>query len=143
MNHGPALSRGRAGRPSIPSAPYGSRMPDRPSSDAQRTTKGSETATLFDWKKETPLEAAFNDFDRKNLRVYGLFKRFTFQVIDAGHKHYSADAICHRIRWHTSIDTRGDDFKINNNYTAFYARKFMKDHPEHDGFFSTRATRAA
>lgn len=82
-------------------------------------------------------------FHKANPRVYDLFKRFTFQVIRAGHQHYSADAVCHRIRWHTSVETQGDDFKINNNYAAYYARLFMVEHPQHDGFFRTRVTKSA
>ena len=94
--------------------------------------------TLF----TTKLERAFNEFDAENPGVYELFKRFTFQIINAGHKHYSSDAVLHRIRWHTSIETRRDEFKINNNFSAYYARKFHNDFPEYDGFFRTRVTKA-
>jgi len=31
-----------------------------------------------------------------------------------------------------------DDYKINNNYIPFYARLFLAEHPECDGFFQTR-----
>ena len=43
-----------------------------------------------------------------------------------------------RIRWETSIDTVGDDFKIRNDYIAYYARLFMHDFPEHNEIFSTK-----
>ena len=75
---------------------------------------------------------------KANPEVYELFKKFTWQVIGAGHKNYSSKAIFERIRWHTDVETGGDPFKINNNYTAYYARLFMVDHPEYDGFFRTR-----
>ncbi len=55
-------------------------------------------------------------------------------MIDKGFKHYSVNAIFERIRW--EIDAGGDGistFKLNNNYRAFYARRFHRMYPEHDG----------
>lgn len=31
-----------------------------------------------------------------------------------------------------------EDFKIDDGWISHYARKFMRVHPEHDGFFETR-----
>lgn len=90
----------------------------------------------------TKLKQAFEDFHAQNPGVYELFKRFTFELIQAGRTYYSSDAVCHRIRWHTAIETEGDDFKINNDYTAYYARKFMRDFPEYKGFFRVRSVAA-
>jgi hypothetical protein len=50
-----------------------------------------------------------------------------------------AKAIFERIRWEK--DAGGDGvtcFKLNNNCTAFYARRFAKVYPEHAEFFRTR-----
>jgi hypothetical protein len=77
-------------------------------------------------------------YHQANPEVYELIKRFTFQVIAAGFEHYSITSIYERVRWHTMVETSGDPFKINNNHRAYYARKFMEDHPEHRGFFRTR-----
>ena len=84
------------------------------------------------------LVRAFNEWHADNPHVYAFYKYFTFQAIKSGRPHYSSDAICHRIRWHTEIETTGEDWKMNNNYAAFYARKFMADYPQHKGFFRTR-----
>lgn len=79
-------------------------------------------------------------FHKQHPEVWDLFVRFTFEMIDRGFKNYSAQhGIFARIRW--EIDAGGNgasEFKINNNYSAFYARRFMKAYPEHDGFFRTR-----
>ena len=83
-------------------------------------------------------EAKFEDFHTKNPHVYELVKHFTKQVINAGHKHYGIQTILERIRWHTMVENSGDPFKVNNNHGRYYARKFMQDHPEHEGFFRTR-----
>lgn len=85
----------------------------------------------------------FQKFHAANPEVYELFKRFTFQAIQRGRSNYSADAVFHRIRWHVDIETRSvDDFKLNDHYTACYARLFMRDFPAHEGFFETRRSAA-
>jgi len=78
------------------------------------------------------------EFHKANPQVYELFKRFTFEALRSGRKNYSANAIFERIRWHSEIETQGDDFKLNNNHRPYYARLFMHDYPEYDGFFRTR-----
>lgn len=86
-----------------------------------------------------PLEVAFREFHRENPSVYRLFCRFAGDVLAAGRTYYSADAIVHRIRWHTNIETRSEDgFRINDHHVTFYARMWMRDHPQHEGFFRTR-----
>ena len=83
-------------------------------------------------------EARFEAFHRDNPKVYELVKQYALQAVEAGYDHYGIQTIFERIRWHTTIETTGDPFKINNNYGAFYARKFNADHPHLDGFFRTR-----
>jgi hypothetical protein len=81
----------------------------------------------------------FKKFHKENKIVYQLFYTFTMQVIERGYDYYSSDAICHRIRWQTNIETKSEDgFKINDHYTAYYSRLFMWLHPEHGGFFRTK-----
>lgn len=99
----------------------------------------------FSFESQRPmsvLEQRFREFHANNPRVYELFREFTLQAIGAGRKRYGAFAILNRIRWHVEIETRGDEFRINNNWSPFYARLFMLDHPQHDGFFETRLSKA-
>ena len=94
-----------------------------------------------DWGAARDLRADFEVFHRDNPRVYEMFKQFTFRAINRGFKHLSADMVLHRIRWETYIETVDPDpggFKINNNYSAFYGRLFMREFPQYDGFFRTR-----
>jgi hypothetical protein len=75
----------------------------------------------------------------ENPHVYRLFKRFTFQALmKRRHKHLGAWLVVNRIRWETSIETTGEDFKISNDFIAYYARLFMAQHPEHKGLFRTK-----
>lgn len=76
-----------------------------------------------------------------NPHVYDMFCKFTSRARNAGFKRYSANAIFERIRWHMDVEINGDVFKMNNNYRAFYARKFMENNRGCDGFFETREQR--
>ena len=88
------------------------------------------------------IDAKFQEFDAANPDIYSLFEKFTIEVINSGYKHFSADAICHRIRWYTNIEKKRYEFKLNNNFTSRYARKFEADYPQHKGFFNLRALHA-
>ena len=78
---------------------------------------------------------------KENPHVYELFERFTMDAIRRGHKRLSAWLIVNRIRWETMVETTGEDFKISNDFIAYYARLFMALHPEYDGFFKTKQLR--
>jgi hypothetical protein len=80
----------------------------------------------------------FERYDAMNPHVWDLFVRFTFDVIRAGHTRFSADSILHRIRWETSVVTISSHYKINNDFSADYARKFIHAFPHHNKFFEIR-----
>jgi hypothetical protein len=75
---------------------------------------------------------------KENPEFYELFSRFTKEAISNGHTKLSAWLIINRIRWETSIVTKGDDYKISNDFIALYSRLFMPDNPQYAGFFRTR-----
>jgi hypothetical protein len=89
------------------------------------------------------LEAQFFEFHRNNPDVYLLFKKFADKVKKSGYKRYSCRTILHRVRWETDIKTvegkNRTPFKINNNYSPYYARMLMAKHPHtYKNFFSLR-----
>jgi len=89
--------------------------------------------------REDEIRQQVTEYHSKHPEVWDLFCEFTFQMIGKGYSHYSVNAIFERIRW--EMDAGGDGihtFKLNNNYRAFYARRFMRAYPKHDGFFRTR-----
>jgi hypothetical protein len=78
-------------------------------------------------------------YHKQHPEVFQMFEEFTFQMINRGFKNYSSKAIFERIRWEKDAGGNGESqFKIGNNYAAFYGRRFMRKHPQHDGFFRTR-----
>lgn len=80
------------------------------------------------------------EFDAANPEVWRLFCKFAFEAIAAGRVDLSASLVVERIRWETEVVTRGaDDFKVNNNHRAYYARKFNRAFPYAGGKFVTRA----
>ena len=82
------------------------------------------------------LERKWLTWHHANPHVYSLFKRFTFDAIDRGHRKFSHWLVMNRIRWETNIETTGNEFKISNDFIAYYARLFMADYPEYDGIFT-------
>ena len=83
------------------------------------------------WTKEN-----FNEYHKNHPEIYDLFVKFT-NMATQRKKYYSAKAIFHRIRWETMISGEGD-YKIDDGWISHYARKFMDDFPQHQGFFQTR-----
>jgi hypothetical protein len=82
--------------------------------------------------------AKFKRFHSENPHIYALFKRFCLDLKQAGQTQYGSKAVMERIRWHVLVETRGEDFKINNNYTRCYTRLLILDEPEFSDFFQTR-----
>jgi hypothetical protein len=86
----------------------------------------------------THLQAQFDAFLNAHPRVWSLFVAFTQSAIAKGHRHLSADLVLHRIRWESSVVTGEKPYKLNNNLTPYFARRFHAEFPSHDGFFRMR-----
>lgn len=94
---------------------------------------------LFDFAaaKRDPRIAAFEEFHAANPQVYEAFKRFAREAKSKVAR-YSSDAILHRIRWFSTIETNDPSWKINDHWSAFYARMLIRDDPSFTGFFELR-----
>lgn len=80
----------------------------------------------------------FELFHERNPQVYEEFKLLANQMIDTGRKRYGAWTLMNVIRWNADLTTRGDVFKINNNFIALYARKLIAEDEKFEGFFEIR-----
>lgn len=80
---------------------------------------------------------SFIKYHEENPEIYEEFKKYAFQLINRGYKRIGSKQIFEVIRWHSMV-SGNDKYKVNNNYTADYARKFEKDFPHHFGIFSKR-----
>ena len=87
----------------------------------------------------------FINFHRENKDVYELFLINSVIMQQRGYGTYSAWTIANKIRWDKDFQTKSaaEEFKINNNYIALYARLVMAKTPSLEGFFTLRATKKA
>lgn len=80
----------------------------------------------------------FEQYHQEHPEIWDQFKKTTLDAIKKGFKHYSSKSIFEIIRWHKGGDIKKDGFKVNNNYTADYARMFSGAYPQYKDFFRTR-----
>ncbi len=69
-------------------------------------------------------------------QVYQAFERFTHEALKSGRARVGAKMLAERIRWESFIT--GDQYRINNNYVAAMARRFMDENPLYGKVFETR-----
>ena len=81
-------------------------------------------------------------FHRAHPEVMAEFCRLALNAIERGVEHWGAKGVMEVVRWKLEVEG-GQVFKINNNFTAFYARGFERKYPEHKGFFEFREQTSA
>ena len=84
------------------------------------------------------IEKAASRFDRANPQVWRLFRAYTLRAIESGKRRIGAKMVWERIRWYAEIETDEECPKLNNNYTAYYARKWQRTYPGMASIFATR-----
>jgi hypothetical protein len=87
--------------------------------------------------------ARFEKFDRENPTVYEAFVAMTTTWAEGnpGRK-IGIGALTERVRWELAIQTKDPEFRINNNFRAFYVRKLIKEHPRFADLFELRKSQA-
>lgn len=93
-------------------------------------------------KSGKTLEQEFNEFHAENPRVYEFVNKLAREAINAGHNKFGIATIWEVIRWEVVTKTKDLNFKMPNNHRAYYARLWMKEHPEHGEFFRTAELRS-
>jgi hypothetical protein len=78
-----------------------------------------------------------------NPEIWEYFQRFAFEAINRGRSRISHWLILNRVRWEVWITTTtqgpdDDDYKISNDYFAFYARFWKYTYPQHADLFKTK-----
>lgn len=92
------------------------------------------------YKAPAVMADIFLAYHQKYPEIWKHFERLSLMVWNTGRRKYGAQTIVHNIRWHVEIENRGEDFKINNEFIAYYARVFLIKYPEaaEAGFFELR-----
>ncbi len=89
------------------------------------------------------IEAKFREYHEANPHVYAGLKDLALRLKKRGRNHYGIAALFEVLRYERALVTVGDEFKLNNNYRALYAREIMENEKELGGFFATRARTSA
>lgn len=84
------------------------------------------------------IESRFADFDRAHPEVWRAFVELAFAAVNAGAARAGAKDLVEDIRKQLGRDISGPGPRINNDYTALYARKWAQHYPEHRGLFRYR-----
>ena len=111
--------------------------------DAQTVNKrGSEVRNyLIDQGIDSDTVDLFLKYHRNHPEIWDNFERLALEVISKGKTKWSARAIFNVLRYEFEIkSTLGEDFKINDHYSPYYARVFHFKYPEYDGFFTVKPT---
>lgn len=82
--------------------------------------------------------SGFVRFCSLNPHVYEAFRHFAVELYESGTRRYSAKGIVERMRWEMQLQTRGDRFRLSNNYTPHLARVLMLEDERFTKFFSRR-----
>lgn len=87
------------------------------------------------WHRE-----AFERFHRENPHVYEQLKRLAFKLKNRGVRRWGCKALYEVLRYEAAVQTSAPagSYKLNNSFTAYYARLLMEQEPDLAGFFETR-----
>lgn len=96
---------------------------------------------LLERKKSINEEA--EEFHRRNPDVLKTIKEMSLDMFQRGWRKYAIATLWESLRHNKNKQTSdpNSEFKLNNNYRAWYARKVMADVPCLKGFFSIREQR--
>lgn len=75
---------------------------------------------------------------KSNPDVWRYFEKFSLEAVNKGRTKISHWLIINRIRWEVAIVTTGKDFKISNDYIAFYARLWKARYPQYAELFTIK-----
>lgn len=87
-------------------------------------------------RKRSPQEE-FEEFHERNPHVYLALRARSLEAVRAGKK-IGIRCIWEVMRWDLTFTTTGSEFKLNDHYTARYARLLMAREPELAGYFEIR-----
>lgn len=85
----------------------------------------------------------FEAFHEANPKVYTVLVRLAREwKRSTGRHELGIKTLYERARWEIALATSDPDFKLNNNYTAYYARLLMAENEDLDGMFDLRSSEA-
>ena len=95
----------------------------------------SEQPQLFD----DPRTPKWIEYDNENPHMYQQFKQLAYDEAQM-HSYSSAYMLREVLRWKTRARGTGE-FKVPNDITPWWSRKFMNEFPEYNEFFKIKETK--
>jgi hypothetical protein len=89
----------------------------------------------------TPLEQRFKAFHEQNPAIYRRLEMRAVHESNQGASRLSIAKLAEQLRADVTVQTVGDEFKINNSFRALYARLLIHRNPELNGKFEVRERR--
>jgi hypothetical protein len=90
------------------------------------------------------IESRFRQFHSDNPHILTELEDLAATWFQSGKEAVGVQFLIEIIRWRRSLVTESaDEFKINNDYAAHYARMMVARNPSWDGRIRMRALRAA
>jgi len=91
-----------------------------------------------DYSPNESIEERFLRFHTANPHVARALARMALDLKRSGVKKVGIARLYERLRWNNLVQTKEDNFKLNNNHRALYSRLIMNKVPELEGFFTKR-----
>ncbi|MEV4557214.1 hypothetical protein AB0K51_09465 [Kitasatospora sp. NPDC049285] len=89
------------------------------------------------------IQQQFEAFHQLNPWVLDALEELTADCLTRGFPHVGIGMLFEILRWRYGLHTRGDAFRLNNNFRSRYVRLLIDRHPEWISVFEVRALRAA
>tara|TARA_Y100001970_G_scaffold82815_1_gene104830 strand:+ start:1740 stop:2069 length:330 start_codon:yes stop_codon:yes gene_type:complete len=97
--------------------------------------------TLRPARQKLTIKERFWEFHQANPHVYRALVDLARQLARQGHRRLGMKMLFEVLRWQSMIKTfnpDGSDFKLSNDYTAYYARLIMSREHDLKGIFKTK-----
>lgn len=86
---------------------------------------------------------AFEEFHEANPRVYETLVRLAREwVARTGQRRVGIKSLYEVARWQIQLETTDGTFKLDNSFTAYYARLIDEQEPDLSGLFEFRRSQA-
>jgi len=109
---------------------------------AERTT-ASHLQYVISFDRSLTTAERFKAFHEANPQVGETLVALTREwVTRTGRRKVGIGMLYERARWEIAITTNDPDFKLNNDFRAYYARLIMRQHQDLAGVFELRRSEA-
>ena len=85
---------------------------------------------------------AFRQYHRENPLVWDCFNRYALELVLSGKRKFSQRMIWETMRMDSMLSTKGEYYKLNNDYTKYYAEMWMLKNPTYGQVFEMRGESA-